>query len=98
MNTLINKDRLSKYIENQEVVYQIGDCLVEVSHGRKSKKSLALSSIVSNSPCVKIAEFDKMKDEFPDLVDWAVEDLDVLIFVSYDALICIPKKNLDKIQ
>lgn len=98
MNTLINKDRFSKYIENHEVVYQVGGCLVEVSHGQRSKKSIALSSLVKNSPNVRYAEFDKMKYEFPDLVDWAVEEIDALIFVSYDVLICIPKKNLDKIQ
>lgn len=98
MGGLINRETISKYIENNELAYQFLDGIVEFAHGYNSVDSISLSSIVRNSSEVFIASFSKMKDEFPDLVDWAREESDALIFVNYDVLICIPKKDIANIQ
>lgn len=97
MNIKIDKQKLSQYILDEEVVFQYGGELVEVAHGKDDTLSKELSDVVRQSPDVKIVSFDEVKDDFFDLVDWAIEESDILIFVDYDVLICIPKTSIARL-
>lgn len=90
MSIEINRQKLAQYILETEVVFQYANGLVTVAHGGRDASSKNLSSIVKKSPSVKLVEYREMEYDFFDLVDWSIEETDVLVFVEYDALICIP--------
>ncbi|MCQ2260842.1 MAG: hypothetical protein MJZ77_05595 [Bacteroidales bacterium] len=99
MKDSVNKQKLANYVLTHEVVFQPTNHLLEVSHPEEDAFCFELSKLVLNSNIIKVESFEKLVNDYEELVTWSVEESDVLVRVvtnvetnvDYDILLNIPK-------
>lgn len=86
-------ERLSEYIENNDIVYQPCDELIEVSNDKKTNnRKFLLESLAKTSKIeVYLSGSSFIHESFKDIDDWS-NDNDCLFFLKpINLIMCIPK-------
>ena len=91
----VSREKLLRYVENEEVVYQIVNELMNVSNGTEEENRETLLTKLQNADIVEVYEKDDsdIKEIFPDLNDWSTKDDTLFFLVGLGVLICISKKE-----
>ncbi|OQC18135.1 MAG: hypothetical protein BWX72_00251 [Firmicutes bacterium ADurb.Bin080] len=86
-------ERLSEYVENNEVVYQFCGELVEVSNDENPNNRLTL--VESLAKVSNVGVYNKgtsdIHESFEELDDWSTENDCLFLLVPVGLLLCIPK-------
>lgn len=85
---------LRDYVKQNEVVFQAIDSLVNVSNDSEKENREELLSYLSDAAGVEA--FSKghcsIKNDFPELAEWATEEDVLFLLRGVGVLICVPKR------
>ena len=88
-------DKLQKYVQNNEVVWQFCGDLVEVANDNEKENKDKLLGYFNKANCIEV--YDKynsfIKDGWSELVDWCTADDVLFLLESIGVLICVPKAS-----
>lgn len=93
---MIDKEKFLNYVIDNHIVWQPCDGLIETGEGSDFSNILDIVKAISETRDFEIVCRDQMlKGAFHDLAEWST-DTDVLILVSDDVLVCVPKHEIVK--
>lgn len=96
MVIMIDKEKFINYVIDNQIVWQPCDGLIETGKGSEFSNIIDVAKAISESRDFEIVSRDQMlKGAFHDLAEWST-DTDVLILVSDDVLVCVPKHEIVK--
>ena len=95
MITNITADKLQKYVETNEVVFQFCGELVEASNDTEKENKETLIRYLRRANRVEVyTKQDRWaKDGWSELADWSTDDDVLFLLDGVGVMICIPKKE-----
>lgn len=97
MTRIIDKQKLVNYLKENKVVWQFYDGLIDAIEELNSQSHHQLVSVVQNCNIIEIVGSNKLfGTPFEELAQWSTEE-DALILLGDEALLCIPKKDVQLI-
>lgn len=94
MKNMATVNMLRDYVKQNEVVFQAIDSLVNVSNDSEKENRKELLSYLNDASGVEA--FSKghsaIKNDFPELAEWATEDDVLFLLRGVGVLICVPKR------
>lgn len=89
------KEKLTNYIESNEVVYQVCGELIEVSNDENQDNRQALLEHLTNASNIVVYEKGKpfIHNAFEDLDNWSTSDDVLFLLETVGVLLCMPQSD-----
>ena len=96
MDIMIDKEKFLNYVKENQIVWQPSDGLIETGNGSDFSDIIDVVKAIEESSDFEIVSRNQMLEgTFHDLAEWSTAT-DVLILVSDDMLVCVPKHEIVK--